>query len=370
MDGLKEKLVTDPRYRQGLERRLERPAVLVAPTNVCNLACAYCSTRNVHPPRRDMDVALAKSLIDQTLGNGWALSFGQTYEPFLHPRIEELVRHVHDKGSTFQSATNGLAIRRAAYDLPMNLLVSYSADEADFAHRGAKLSFDAYQKRLLAFFRHRLDKRVPGRLSVQIADYSIFRGDLTYDKKIADVDGILRKARLLAERLDLASAFDALDPKEALERIAARAPLVLFEAGDCRLEVQPTKIMPNSYDAFTDLPEPATPGGYCDSCWTMLSVQADGGAAFCCCDPAARAVAGRLTPETDLAAFWRGPEMERIRRGFREFRPVHAFCSRCLALTSERIKPLLTVHDPGLVAAILRERGVSQDLPWFAFPRG
>ncbi len=370
MDGLKEKLVTDPRYRQGIERCLERPAVLVALTSACNLACDYCSTRNVHPPRRNMDPALAKSLIDQTLEAGWTLSFGQTYEPFLHPRVEEFVRHVHDKGSIFHSATNGLAIRRAAYDLPMSLLVSYSADEADFAYRGAKLSFDAYQKRLLAFFRHRLDKRVPGRIAVQIADYSIFRGALAYDKKIADAAGIWRKARLLAERLDLAAALDALDPGEAMERIAARATLTLFEAGDCRLEVQPTKIMPNSYDAFTDLPEPAAPKGYCDSCFTMLSVQADGGAAFCCCDPAARAVAGRLSPGTDLAAFWRGPEMERVRRRFREFRPLHAFCSRCLSLTSERIKPLLTVHDAGLVAAILREHGVTEDLPWFAFPRG
>ena len=181
MQGIKKKLVADPRYRAGIERCLQRPTVLVALTNVCNLSCSYCSTRNVHPARCDMDTALAKAVVDQALENGWPLQFGQTYEPFLHPRVEEIIVHVRDKGAVFQSATNGLAIGRGAYDLPMDLLVSYSADEADFAYRGARCSFEAYQKRLLGFFRHRIAGKVPGVITVQIADYSIYGGTLTYD---------------------------------------------------------------------------------------------------------------------------------------------------------------------------------------------
>ena len=370
MERIKEKLVADPRYRAGIERCLLRPTVLVALTNVCNLSCAYCSTRNVRPTRCDMDTALAKSVVDQALENGWPLQFGQTYEPFLHPRVEEIIAHVHDKGAVFQSATNGLAIGRDAYDLPMNLLVSYSADEDDYAYRGAKPSFEAYQKRLLGFFRHRIAGKVPGVISVQIADYSIFRGALAYDKSIADAAGIWRKARLLAQRLDLLSSLDALDPEAAMARIADRDPLPLFDADGCRVQVLPTKIMPNAYDAFMALPAGTKPAGYCDSCWTMLSLQADGGAALCCCDPAARAVAGKITAETDLAAFWRGPEMTRVRERFEAFTPLHAFCTRCLSQVSEHIKPLLTMVEPDLVATILREYGVTEDLPWFAFPKG
>ena len=344
--------------------------MLVALTNVCNLSCAYCSTRNVHPTRRDMDTALAKAVVDQALENGWPLQFGQTYEPFLHPRVVEIIAYVRDKGAVFQSATNGLAIGRGAYDLPMNLLVSYSADEDDFAHRGARCSFEAYQKRLLGFFRHRIAGRVPGVITVQIADYSIFGGALAYDKSIADAAGIWRKARLLAQRLDLLSALDAMPPEAAMARIAARQPLPLFDADGCRVQMLPTKIMPNAYDAFMELPAATKPAGYCDSCWTMLSLQSDGGAAFCCCDPAARAVAGKITPDTDLAAFWRGPEMTRVRERFEAFTPLHAFCTRCLSQVSEHIKPLLTMSAPGLVATILRDHGVTEDLPWFVFPKG
>lgn len=363
--GLKRTLIDDPRYGRRLEACLERPTLLVALTNICNLACAYCSTRNIRQPKVNMDPALARSLVDQALEQGWPLSFGQTYEPFLHPGIEAIITYVHDRGGRFRSATNALAIRRAAFDLPMDLLISYSADAADYAYRGATLSFEAYQRRLLRFLRHRLEQAVPGTMAVQIADYSIFQGALAYDKAIADSDGILAKTRALADRLDLSVAVDG---QTARERIAARQPVVLFKDGPCRLEVQPTKIMPNSYDAFVALPETVEPAGYCDSCHTMLSVQADGGAAFCCCDPTARARAGRLTPDTDVRAFWRGPEMTRIREGFRAFRPVHRFCAQCLANTSERIKPLLTVVDPAVVAAILRDHGVTTDQPWFRFP--
>jgi len=370
VQGIKKKLVADPRYRAGIERCLQRPTVLVALTNVCNLSCSYCSTRNVHPARCDMDTALAKAVVDQALENGWPLQFGQTYEPFLHPRVEEIIIHVHDKGAVFQSATNGLAIGRGAYDLPMNLLVSYSADEDDFAYRGAKRSFEAYQKRLLGFLRHRIARKVPGVITVQIADYSIYGGTLTYDKTIADMAGIWRKARLLAQRLDLLPALGAMTAEAGMARIAARPPLPLFDADGCRVQVLPTKIMPNAYDAFMELPAGTKPAGYCDSCWTMLSLQSDGGAAFCCCDPAARAVAGKITPDTDLAAFWRGPEMTRVRERFEAFTPLHAFCTRCLSQVSEHIKPLLTVSDPGLVATILREHGVTEDQPWFAFPKG
>ena len=114
-------------------------------------------------------------------------------------------------------------------------------------------------------------------------------------------------------------------PDASLDRIAERTPLVLWEEGPSRLEIQPTKIMPNAYDAFVRLPEPEAPRGYCDSCHTTMSIQADGAVAFCCCDPTARAVAGHLTPDRDLRDFWLGREMTAVREAFATFTPLHAF---------------------------------------------
>jgi len=365
MDHIKRRLIDDRRYRRRREACLARPTVFIALTGHCNLACAYCSTRNVPPARRNMDTALARHIVDQCLVNDWPFSFGQTYEPFLHPEVEAVIAHVVAGGQIFSCATNGLAIRKSAYDLPMRLLLSYSATPEDFALRGGRLSFAAYREKILGFLRHRIRRRVPGTIAVQIADYGIFRDGLDYSKAIGDVDGILAKTRDLAALLGVG---DAPAPDARREDIAARRPLVLFADGDTVIQVQPTKIMPNSYDAFVPLEAAAAPCGYCDSCHTTLSIQADGTAAFCCCDPTARATAGRITPETDLRDFWLGQDMARIRAAFDAFAPEHPFCTQCLANVSEHIKPLLTVADPGLVAVILRDLGVTGDLPWFSFP--
>ena len=365
MRQLKASLIRDPRYSEGLARCRETPQVLVALTNTCNLACAYCSTRLIRRPARSMDPALAAHIIDQTLANGWELRFGQTYEPFLHPGIAAIVRRVNDAGRVFSAATNGLAIPAAVRDLPMDLLVSYSATEEDYALRGSKRPFAAYQDTILTFLRHRLEHAVPGRIAVQIADYGIFAGGLAYDKAITDTAGIFDKAVRLSRRLGLVPPADRAASQD---RIADRTPLVLWEEGPSRLEIQPTKIMPNAYDAFVRLPEPEAPRGYCDSCHTTMSIQADGAVAFCCCDPTARAVAGHLTPNRDLRDFWLGREMTAVREAFAAFTPLHAFCTQCLTPVSEHIKPLLTVANPGLVATILRDHGVGDDLPWFRFP--
>lgn len=97
MENLKRKLIADDRYKEGLNGCLEAPQILLAPTNYCNLACSYCSTKNIRPSKVNMDLGLAKSIISQTLDNGWPLSFGQTYEPFLHPDIVEIIRFVMDR---------------------------------------------------------------------------------------------------------------------------------------------------------------------------------------------------------------------------------------------------------------------------------
>ncbi len=367
MENLKTVLIRDRRYQQGLAKCLEKPQVLVAPTNYCNFSCSYCSTKNITNTPVNMDVELATRIVDQAVENGWGLSFGQTYEPFLHPRIEKIALYALDKGRVFTSATNGMAIKRNMYDVPMNLLVSYSADEADYRHRGSRIPFAVYREKLRAFFRHRIDKAVPGTISIQIADYGIFAGDMSYDKNVSDIDGISSKYAALVASLDCGPP---LDPEACGSRIAKREPLPVFREGKAVLQVQPTKIMPNSYDAFLELDEPAERIGYCDSCFTMMSIQADGKVAFCCCDPTAKAVAGTISPDTDLKAFWLGEEMTRVRESFARFRPLHAFCAKCLANVSEHIKPLLTVNDPRLVAAILRDHGVDGDLPWFQFPKG
>lgn len=365
MQRLKEKLISSNRYKDALRKCLEKPAVLLAPTNYCNLSCSYCSTKDIKNPKVNMPLPLVKNIVEQTVDNGWSLFFGQTYEPFLHPNIVEIISFVHEKGIIFNSATNAMAIGKELYDLPMSLLVSYSANEEDYKYRGTAVSFERYQRKLHDFFSHRIKNGTPGIISLQIADYSIFNGDLGYDKSITDIDGIIDKTITLSRNLGLAVCPDK-DHWRGL--VAQRRPLELFRDNETVIQVQPTKILPNSYDAFMQMDTPSEAMGYCDSCYTMMSIQADGKVGLCCCDPSAKAIAGILDEQTNLKDFWMGKEMTTVRKGFEHFAPIHPFCTQCLSKVTENIKPLLTTKRPSVVASILRDYGVETDLPWFKFP--
>lgn len=366
MKNLKQELVRDSRYQVGLDHCLKKPSILVAPTNYCNFSCQYCSTSQANNSKVDMEFNLVTSIIDQAVDNAWGVSFGQTFEPFLHPEIDKIIAYVNDKGRRFSSATNALAIKQNVYDQPMNLLISLSVTKDDYAYRRTQYSFERYRKKLHSFLTYRIKNRIQGTLSLQIADYTIFNGNLNYNKEISDIDGIYKKCINTVNWLGLELAEDRSHWKQY---IANRKPLQLFQHEGCVVQVQPTKIMPNSYDAFIKLDLPQEARGYCDSCYTMMSIQADGSVAFCCCDPSASAIAGHINADTNLKEFWMGEEMSKIREHFKKYAPLHSYCTQCLANVSENTKPLLTIRYPKIVAEILRDFGVKSDLPWFKFPK-
>jgi len=194
MENLKLKLIHDVRYQAGLNQCLEKPSILIAPTNYCNLSCSYCSTSHIKNSPINMDLNLVKSIVDQAVDNAWEMSFGQTFEPFLHPEIDKIVDFTNSKGRRFCSATNALAIKQNVYDQPMDLLISLSVTKDDYAHRRTHLPFERYKQKLHSFLTHRMKNGVQGTLSLQISDYTIFCGDLKYNKKIYDIDGIYNKS--------------------------------------------------------------------------------------------------------------------------------------------------------------------------------
>lgn len=365
MENLKHILVSDERYKAGIEKCLERPRILIAPTNYCNLACDYCSTKDIRNKKVNMDMELLKSIVNQCIEEEWPISFGQTYEPFLHPQIAEIITFVTEKGARFTTATNGMAVRENVYDLPMNMLLSFSATEEDYGYRNSGISYEKYLAKLYGFIKHRIKHNVVGTISIQVADYTIFDGDLSYNKEMADISGIAEKSLSIGRALGLDVEHDEDDWRE---RIIYRKPLPLHVDGETIIQVQPTKILPNSYDAFVDVAAPTEAKGYCDSCYTMMSIQADGQVAYCCCDPSANAIAGTIDADTDIKEYWLGEEMQAVRKGFDEFAPIHSFCTECLANVTENIKPLLTAVRPAIVTEILRDNGVKDDLPWYKFP--
>jgi len=367
MDNIKAQLVTDARYREALEGVKQNPNVLIALTNNCNFKCQYCSTRNEKKENKHISLNLLKKIIDDCRAEGWRYSFGQTYEPFLHPQVKEIISYVNDTGAIFTSATNGSLLGEIFYNLSLNLLISMSATKEDYAFRGGKTKFESYKKTISDFVKYRVNNKIRGKLTFQIADYSFLNSQYAgYDKEIVEVEQIYSKINILAEMfgLDLVHDYD-----ECCALIKKRIPVSLYSDEIIQVNIVSTKIMPNTFETLFG--EDITPAqsGYCDSCYSMMSIQADGGIAFCCCDPTAKVIADYYDGTETLRSIWFGEKMENIREAFSCFNPIHKFCRKCLFNVSEHIKPILTVHKPQIVQEILEEKGINENLPWFTFPK-
>jgi len=97
----------------------------------------------------------------------------------------------------------------------------------------------------------------------------------------------------------------------------------------------------------------------------MMSIQADGGIAYCCCDPTVKNIFYYMTSDDNLIDIWNGTKIENIRKSFLHQSPPSKFCKQCLYPVSEHIKPLLAVMDKSKVKDILNGFGIHDNLPWF-----
>lgn len=362
MKKLKAALIQHPSYFEALLQRKQQPSILIAPTNYCNFSCTYCATKLHKRKHIDMHLDLLKKIIQDCISNNWHFSFGQTYEPFLHPKIDQIITMVESHGRRFKSNTNGTVLGRNVYHLPMDLTISFSENRSDFFYRGSTYDFKRYQKGIFQFLTYRLKSRIPGVITFQLADYSLLEQEnAEYNKKIRKISDIIEKIRKIAGRLNL-----DLPPETIRNAITTRRPVVLGQNGQCKIQCLSTKIMPNTYEAFSDIQAMvSTSTGYCDSCFTMMSIQADGGIAYCCCDPTAKNVFYSMTPDDNLVDIWNGTKIESIRNSFLQQSPPNKFCKQCLHHVSEHIKPLLTVMDKRKVKDILNGFGIHDNLPWF-----
>jgi MoaA/NifB/PqqE/SkfB family radical SAM enzyme len=80
----------------------------IEPTNACNLRCAVCPvTEGLNRPAGFMDFDLYRRLLDEVGESVFLILLWDWGEPFLHPRICELISYAKGKGIQFISSTNG-----------------------------------------------------------------------------------------------------------------------------------------------------------------------------------------------------------------------------------------------------------------------
>ena len=84
------------------------PILQVEPTDCCNLRCTLCPVaEGLTRPSGSMDLQLFRRLIDEVGGYVFLILLWEWGEPFINPRIYEMISYARQKGIKLVTSTNG-----------------------------------------------------------------------------------------------------------------------------------------------------------------------------------------------------------------------------------------------------------------------
>lgn len=263
------------------ERDREFPAMVVASiTNVCNLKCVHCFSKDYMklpgyvPTFLDFD--LYRRFVDE-IGEhpGTILNFGTDGEPLLHPRFLDMLRHARARNvAPITLTTNGVNLREP---IARALLEERLMDVLN-------VSVDAFTA----------------------AGYARVRGPY-FDKVIANLERLLELRAAGAHPMKV--MVNMIDQDE-----------VRHEVEDFRRHWSPRvdKVIIRTYYSCHGLVERSKEhfeqvGRWpCFQLWNRFNVTHEGLARFCVDDWFDKSAIGDLRTQT-IAEIWRGPEYERLR---------------------------------------------------------
>ena len=105
-------------------------------TSRCNLRCGSCLNRDLpSEKKKDMDLDLYKSIIDQAAGNIYDVNLFHRGEPLLHPDITSMVSYAAERAVKTRVHTNATLLDREMG----RALIMAGLDSISF-------SFDVYNK--------------------------------------------------------------------------------------------------------------------------------------------------------------------------------------------------------------------------------
>jgi MoaA/NifB/PqqE/SkfB family radical SAM enzyme len=147
--------------------------------NACNLRCKMCGQwsetgyvkNKIVDANPQLDVSEWKRLVDEISSHKIRFILMRGGEPFLYPRIMELIEYINSKGIFLSIDTNGTTIDKFAADLVRlgNMHITFSVDGPGHIHdevRGLEGSFNDIKKNIALF--NRLEKESNKRISKSI----------------------------------------------------------------------------------------------------------------------------------------------------------------------------------------------------------
>ena len=296
-------------YRLRLLCALGLPHILmIEPTNECNLRCPLCPTGagTLKRPKGQMSLDLYRRILadlDASLERVMLYNYG---EPFVHPRILDMIAAAHQAEVYTRVSTNGLAFLR-----------SISTD--DLITSG------------LDYLRVSVDGATP-------ETYNVYRVGGNLDRVLEGMRLLQERKRQLGKRKPIVELqFIVMSHNEheiPLIRQTARELGVLLRLksvglGDLYADPAKRAWLPEDtslrrYDEGFKL---ARNGHYvCDHPWRRLVVNWDGQVTPCCYDPNGEHEFGNAAE--GIGAVWNGEHLQTFRQAIQSSSPP-AICQNC-----------------------------------------
>lgn len=301
-------------YRLGLLHVLGLPHILmIEPTNECNLRCPLCPTGagTLKRPKGQMSFELYQRILADLDGSLCRVMLYNYGEPFLHPRILDMIARARQAEIHTRVSTNGLAFMRGI-------------DAGDLIASG------------LDYLRVSVDGATP-------ETYNVYRVGGQLDRVLEGVRLLQRRKRELGRRRPAVELqFIVMRHNEheipAMRQIARELGTLLRlksvglgdpKRGRAYQEWLPADESLRRYDDCDGQLELARNGHatqVCDHPWHRLVVNWDGQVAPCCYDRDGAYELGNAAE--GMAAVWNGESLQAFRQAVKsQGRPM--ICQRC-----------------------------------------
>ena len=286
----------------------------VEPCNLCNLRCALCPvTEGLGVPSGFMDFGLFQSLIDQVSDYVLLLLLWEWGEPFIHPRIYDMIAYAAGKGIRVISSTNGHrfadprhadGVVRSGLDTLIFALDGISQETYERYRQGGKLTTVLEGIREVVARKRALGARTP-RINLRFIVMQYNEHEIPRLQPLAEslgVDIVTLKTLYPGHTCDPA--------KDAENPFIPRDPAYRrfrYSAEGVRLRAQPNA---------------------CKHLWNAPSVRWDGKVCSCGFDIHQTEALGDLNTAS-IREIWFGEAYQNLRRRFREDWEAMPICSRC-----------------------------------------
>lgn len=156
----------------GSPRSFLPQGLLIEPTNCCNLRCRHCTPQVINEKRGYIDYGFYKKILDDN-PQLICLILTMNGEPFLHPRIFDMIKYARDKNVYVAIYTNGVLLGREKADRVLDaglneLIFSLEGIGEEFEkNRGA--SYDLVRQNMIYLVEARDTRKSELKIGINIA---------------------------------------------------------------------------------------------------------------------------------------------------------------------------------------------------------